>query len=97
MKKLMKRSLIARLLATVAVTGLIALYLLNVISTGTRMSSTRQKINLCKSRNPRPSKLMVWDFCFHSAVYQSTGTRFLSLGHQFSRINSLKESPSRSA
>lgn len=35
MKKLMKRSLIARLLATVAVTGLIALYLLNVISTGT--------------------------------------------------------------
>ena len=34
MKKLMKRSLIARLLATVAVTGLIALYLLNVISTG---------------------------------------------------------------
>ncbi len=35
MKKLMKRSLTARLLATVAVTGLIALYLLNVISTGT--------------------------------------------------------------
>ena len=34
MKKLMKRSLTARLLATVAVTGLIALYLLNVISTG---------------------------------------------------------------
>ena len=34
MKKLMKRSLIAKLLATVAVTGLIALYLLNVISTG---------------------------------------------------------------
>ena len=33
MKKLMKRSLIARPLATVAVTGLIALYLLNVIST----------------------------------------------------------------
>ena len=42
-------------------------------------------------------KLMVWDFCFYSAVYQSTGTRFLSLGHQFSRMNSLKESPSRSA
>ena len=35
MKKLMKRSLIARLLATAAETGLIALYLLNVISTGT--------------------------------------------------------------
>lgn len=34
MKKLMKRSLIARLLATAAVIGLIALYLLNVISTG---------------------------------------------------------------
>ena len=34
MKKLMKRSLTARLLATAAVTGLIALYLLNVISTG---------------------------------------------------------------
>ena len=34
MKKLMKRSLTARLLATVAVTGLIALYLLNVINTG---------------------------------------------------------------
>ena len=35
MKKLMKRSLIARLLATAAETGLIALYLLNVIRTGT--------------------------------------------------------------
>lgn len=34
MKKLMKRSLIARLLATAAATGLIALYFLNVISTG---------------------------------------------------------------
>ena len=30
----------------------------------TRMSSTRQKINLCKSRNPRLSMLMVWDSCF---------------------------------
>lgn len=39
MKKLMKRSLIARLLATAAVTGLIALYLLNVISTGTFIPS----------------------------------------------------------
>lgn len=39
MKKLMKRSLIARLLATAAVTGLIALYLLNVISTGTFVPS----------------------------------------------------------
>ena len=38
MKKLMKRSLTARLLATAAVTGLIALYLLNVISTGTLCS-----------------------------------------------------------
>jgi len=34
MKKLVKRSLITRLLATVAVTSLIALYLLDVISTG---------------------------------------------------------------
>ena len=34
MKKLVKRSLITRLLATVAVTSLIALYLLDVINTG---------------------------------------------------------------
>lgn len=36
------------------------------MTSATRMSSSRQKINLCKSRNPKPpiEFLMVWEFCF---------------------------------
>ena len=31
---------------------------------GTRMSSTRQKNIICKSRNPKlPFQMIVWDFC----------------------------------
>lgn len=38
---------------------------LDVMTSITRMSSTRQKINLCKSRNPRLSnRLIVWDLHF---------------------------------
>ena len=42
------------------------------LSCATRMSSSRQKINLCKSRNPKPpiEFLMVWEFCFRLLQYK---------------------------